>query len=549
MEERLRERQYIMRLARSDRLFKPPPVKAGGKRKITHEQFNNSLTHLLHDHIDTHLHPKDRRHHKEVVNQATGGEVLLKEDSHSKLMDSMFGKYSGAITRTLKANEDLKKMAHHLESKYPQLQTIAEDPDLHKYGALAEASYRHYAGEDPTEFLKGHFLDELHDFVVDEELSTIDNLVLHSPVTNEVHLALRGTQKLSDWTGANIQAMASVENKVPLVKSAIRTAEQIADKYGTENFTTSGHSMGGMRSLEVAHHFAEKGIHIPGFHFDPGASVRQMIRQSKLSKGLQKVFRTHFDAPSIVSNMAQIKTPKNLKITNVATSPEVGMDTPVLDTHSTAHFLPKNIVGIAEDGKILVKRHSPTKIVANALRSGDNALKMVANSRAFQIGKPIFHGVGKVLEKGAKPLAVAGVGYDVYNDITNPDKSQTEKGTDVSVDVATGIGAWEGGNIAGELAMGATLLLCPECAIASVGVGLLAGAGAGYAISETGSAIKKPLEEAVGAVEEEVGAGEKAFGRFEDKITGTKDFGKKAKEYTAQDLGKDISSGFKKLFG
>lgn len=547
MEERLKERQYIMRLARGERLFNPPTIRAGTKKPSV-RQFNNSLTHLLHDHVDTHLHPRDRLHHKDIVNQATGGEVLLKEDSHNALMEGMFGKYSTTITRVLKSNEDLKKMAQHLETKYPQLETVAEDMDLHKYGAMVEASYKHYAGEDPTKFLKGHFLDELHDFVVDKELSTIDNLVLHNPVTNEVHLALRGTQKLSDWTGANIQAMASVENRVPLVKSAIRTAEQIAEKYGIENFTTSGHSMGGMRSLEVVHHFAEKlGAHIRGFHFDPGASVRQMIRQSKVAKGVQKVFRTHFDAPSAVVNMAQLKTPKNLEINNVATSPEVSGKTPILDTHSTSHFNLKNIIGITKEGKVLVTRHTPTKIVANALRSGDNALKMVANSKAFQVAKPIFHGVGKVLEKGAKPLAVAGVAYDIYNDITDPTKSATEKETDVSVDVATGVASWEGANMAGELAMGATLLLCPECALASVIVGLGAGVGAGYGIAKAGEKLKKPLETVAGAVEEEVGAGEKAFGKFEDEITGTKDFAKQAKEYDIYDAGDDIKSGVEKI--
>jgi hypothetical protein len=514
------ERLFNLMLSKQDKDFIPP------------HEFNNAITHLSHHSIDTHLHPVHFKHYKDIVKRSIGDDPKLSDNAHKELLDKSFGKSGEGIARLLKSGNTINDIAKELEKK-PQIETKTEPYELHKYGALADASYTHYRGESVEDFLKKSPIDEVAEFVVDNELSTNDNLVLHNPLTKETHISYRGTQKLSDWK-TNIKAMSSLETHSPLVKGAIKTAEDVLGKYGGDNLSVSGHSLGGMRSLEVAHYLDKKGVNVAGYHYDPGVSVRQMLNQNKLGTANQTIFRTHFDSPSIVGKMAQLKTPKNLDIINVPTSPEVDMKTPILDTHSTKHFTPENIVGFTENGDVLVKRHTTSKIVANALRTGENGLNVVANNSKF-LKKAVRFG-GEIAEKSAMPLAVAGVSFDIYNDITDPNKSQTEKSTDIAVDSATGVASWVGGNMAGELAMGATLALCPECALLGAGVGLAVGVGAGVGISEGGRALKKTAEKSVGAVED--------FG--EDVVEGVEDLGKEAIE-GVEDLGQGAYEGGKKV--
>lgn len=503
MDERAKERLRIMSMSR-DRVFLPPTTPVSRRRKMPEKhEFENALTHLLHHSVDTHLHPKHEAHYKNILHHVIGesGDTRLKDETSDRLNFELFGDKGKDIANLLRGNKQINDALKKLDAK-PQTSVVKEPLELHKYGALAESAYTHYQGGDPHDTLKGHFLDELNDFEMDTELSTIDNLVLHNPITGETHVAYRGTQKLSDWK-TNLQAMSSVEEHSPLVKSAIKTAQQVADKYGSKNMSVSGHSMGGMRSLAVAQHFGDKGIHIQGYHFDPGVSVKQLMKHGKYSKlGTQQIFRTHFDTPSVVAKMAQIKPPKGVKITNVLTNPEHAIKIPGLDQHSTNHFNIKNPVGFAEDGSILVKRDSVHKVVADALRSGEQGIEVIANSKVGKVAKPLLHYGSKIAEKAAMPLAVLGTGLDVYEDITDPNKSLTQKETDIGVDVASGVGAWTAGNIAGDLAMGATLAICPECALLSVGAGLLTGGAVGYAVEEVGGAIKKPTEKVIGAVED-----------------------------------------------
>ena len=139
-----------------------------------------------------------------------------------------------------------------------------------------------------------HYIPELEDFVVDIENSTIDDLVLHNSKTGETNISFRGTQKLSDWK-TNLKTMSDLgfdEGKAfredPLIKSAISTAEKVVDKYGAEKVTLSSHSLGGSKSFEVSQYFGEKGIHLKGFHFDPGVSIRQMRKQKFLPKSSKR---------------------------------------------------------------------------------------------------------------------------------------------------------------------------------------------------------------------------------------------------------------------
>jgi hypothetical protein len=91
---------------------------------------------------------------------------------------------------------------------------IEENLRVHKYSRLANSSYDYFnskgkidAVHDGLQNSKYAYIDDLKFFKVDEELSTIDNLVLHNSKTLETSVSYRGTTDnpmrtksfLKDW--------------------------------------------------------------------------------------------------------------------------------------------------------------------------------------------------------------------------------------------------------------------------------------------------------------------------------------------------------------
>jgi hypothetical protein len=77
---------------------------------------------------------------------------------------------------------------------------IEENLSMHEYSRLANSSYDYfnskgkiYSVHEGLQNSKYNYIDDLKDFKVDEELSTIDNLVLHNAKTGEVTVSYRGT--------------------------------------------------------------------------------------------------------------------------------------------------------------------------------------------------------------------------------------------------------------------------------------------------------------------------------------------------------------------
>jgi len=71
---------------------------------------------------------------------------------------------------------------------------------MHKYSRLASSSYDYFnsrgkidAVHEGLQNSKHNYIDDLKNFTVDEELSTIDNLVLHNSKTLETSVSYRGT--------------------------------------------------------------------------------------------------------------------------------------------------------------------------------------------------------------------------------------------------------------------------------------------------------------------------------------------------------------------
>ena len=111
--------------------------------------------------------------------------------------DNLFG---GSITKGIQYSIDGTEI-------------MEEDLSMHKYSRIANSSYDYFNSKGKIDSVheglqnpKYDYIDELKDFQVDEELSNIDNLVLHSK-TGEVTVSYRGTTDnpmrtksfLKDW--------------------------------------------------------------------------------------------------------------------------------------------------------------------------------------------------------------------------------------------------------------------------------------------------------------------------------------------------------------
>jgi len=141
---------------------------------------------------------------------------------------------------------------------------IKEDLSMHKYSRLANSSYDYFnsrgkidAVHEGLQNSKFAYIDDLKDFTVDEDLSTIDNLVLHNPKTGEVTVSYRGTTDtpmrtksfLKDWL-INGQTAGGKSNTIR-VKQGQKQLDKVIEKYGKSELSLSGHSQGGHISYQL----------------------------------------------------------------------------------------------------------------------------------------------------------------------------------------------------------------------------------------------------------------------------------------------------------
>ena len=95
--------------------------------------------------------------------------------------------------------ESVLKTAANLSPLVEGTRKVEESIAMHKYSRLANASYDNFnskgnAGKVHDGLRKSRYgyIEDLKSFEVDEELSTLDNLVLHNPITGETHISFRG---------------------------------------------------------------------------------------------------------------------------------------------------------------------------------------------------------------------------------------------------------------------------------------------------------------------------------------------------------------------
>lgn len=88
------------------------------------------------------------------------------------------------------------------------------------------------------------------DFLLDESLSGKRVKVLYNPSTQKTFVVHRGTASATDWFKTNTKASVGIENGRRFTHA--KNIQNIAEnKYGRENITTLGHSLGGRIAEKV----------------------------------------------------------------------------------------------------------------------------------------------------------------------------------------------------------------------------------------------------------------------------------------------------------
>ncbi len=198
-----------------------------------------------------------------------------------------------------------------------------------KYSHLANVSYETYYKtiEKANDYLKSN--NETNGFKIVESLTNKESTVLHNPITKETHVSYRGTDptNIKD-VGADLAILTALEKKTKRYKNAENKFIKTVEKFGKDNITVSGHSLGGGQALHVAEKFG-----IKSYTFNPAVSARQVVNST--SKVEQNIYRTLTDVVSVNSLFGG----KNRKINHVRNS--IGKEN-LLDSHKLDHFFDKS---------------------------------------------------------------------------------------------------------------------------------------------------------------------------------------------------------------
>lgn len=112
----------------------------------------------------------------------------------------------------------------------------------------------------------------LPDYYIDNSLSTVDRTVYVNKSTGKATIAFRGTDtehKDNTWRdiGADISIVLGLEKYNHRFKNSLNATKAAVAKYGADNVTVTGHSLGGSQAMYVSQKTGVKGT-----VFNPGVS-------------------------------------------------------------------------------------------------------------------------------------------------------------------------------------------------------------------------------------------------------------------------------------
>ena len=270
-----------------------------------------------------------------------------------------------------------------------EVEHVSENMAQHKYASLSNASYDYFnSNGDANAVHKGltdskyAYIQDLKDFKVDENLSTIDNVVLHNSTTGETHVSFRGTTDrpvgktkdfLKDWK-INAET-AGGSTSTTRMKDASKQMDEVITKYGKSNLSVSGHSAGGGISYQQAVKHD-----IEGFHYNPAINTTHVNQAGRYAENaaVQNVYKTPLDFASPMAYHKKLKG-SNTKV-NITQNVR-GMDG-VVDTHSIEQFRPSP-KSVAND-VVKVERRT---MASSILKGGGEILG--AGMTAYSLGEDI----------------------------------------------------------------------------------------------------------------------------------------------------------------
>lgn len=112
-------------------------------------------------------------------------------------------------------------------------------------------------------------------YVVDKELSDVHRTVFFNPQNKRAVVSYRGT-KVSDVRdlAADLAIVRGSEGSTPRFKQSLKLAEKAIKKYGKENVTLTGHSLGGSQAIYVGHKTG-----LTAHAFNPGVGPKTGIKE------------------------------------------------------------------------------------------------------------------------------------------------------------------------------------------------------------------------------------------------------------------------------
>jgi len=286
--------------------------------------------------------------------------------------------------------ESVLKTAANLSPLVEGTRKVEESIQMHKYSRLANASYDYFNSKgdarkvhDGLRKSRYGYIDDLKGFEVDEELSTLDNLVLHNPITGETHISFRGTtddvkrtrEFLNDWrVNSKIAFNPKSAANTKRIRDATSQTEKVIEKYGKDSLTVSGHSQGGFVSSTISEEFD-----IAGHHFNPAISARQ-VRNTVATRTEQNIYKTELDFASPLAFSKRIRGNYNVNIVSITEEVE---NTAIVGAHSIEQFAPE-IESVASTGLVTVERNtmlssvkkSAGSVIALGITAYDTAKEM-----------------------------------------------------------------------------------------------------------------------------------------------------------------------------
>jgi hypothetical protein len=135
------------------------------------------------------------------------------------------------------------------------------------YARLARAAYN-------TEKYSGDY--DGQGYVVDQELSDADRVTFFNPASKRAVVSFRGTKltNLRDLA-TDLEIVKGTQNNSARFRNSNKTVEKAIQKYGKDNVSLTGHSLGGSQAITAGQRYG-----LIAHAFNPGVGPRTAVKQA-----------------------------------------------------------------------------------------------------------------------------------------------------------------------------------------------------------------------------------------------------------------------------